>query len=185
MDGSREKAVSCGKNYIEVIFSMSISIPNTGRSRNLVFVLLLSIGVISLLAVGPGIERENAALLEDNRKYQEAQQFMQKSSYKEAAPLLTNLLQNHAYSYQIQWLYGLCLAGQGNWEQAGQHMEQARKIRPTLVTDQVFLVQYGEVLYHQGDYSRARRYLNESLKYTDRPDIIPIARQLLQQVEQL
>lgn len=121
--------------------------------------------------------------MEDSQKYKQVEQFMQQAKYTEASRLQVDLLSRHAYSYQLLWTYGLSMAAQGKWEQAGQYLEQARQVRPALVSEQVFLVQYGEVLYHLDDHDRARRYLQESLKYNEKAEIIPIAQKLLQKID--
>lgn len=154
----------------------------SGQRRNLIFTIFLLIVLISLIITGTTAKRDNVVLLNDSLKYQQAQQLMQKSNYTQASGILTDLLKRHDYYYQLLWSYGICMTAQGKWAPADQYMDQARQIRPALVADQVFLVQYGEVLYHRGDYTRARRYLNESLKYNKQPQATAAANKLLQQM---
>lgn len=154
-----------------------------GQRRNFIFLILLAVILIGLLTCGTEIERKNAVLLQDSWKYKQVQQLMQQGKPLEASRLQADLLNRHAYSYQLLWTYGLSMAAQGEWQPAGKYMEQARKVRPALVSEQIFLVQYGEVLYNLGDYDRASLYLQESLKYNKQAELIPIAQKLLQQIE--
>lgn len=56
--------------------------------------------------------------------------------------------------------------GFGSDKQAHQHLEEALKINPGGIDPNYFM---GELLFEQGDYASARRYLDKALDAPDRP----------------
>lgn len=137
----------------------------TGKARNIIFIVFLSVLFVVILLTLARADGQNNLFLTDYRTYITASQLVNQDKYDQAKPLIEQLVQKHSDSYQVAWLYGLCLAGQGNYPEGSKYMKKAGEIRPALLGNHSYLVQYGEILYNLGDMSSAKLYLEESEKY--------------------
>ncbi len=154
------------------------------RLRTQIFLAFIAVAVLSLAIAGSLGSKQNQVLLEDSRQYRQAEELVKQSKFAEAAPMYQSLIKNHSYYYIFQWRYGLCLAGQQKWSEAITYFDKARQIRPSLASEQVFLIQYAELLYRTGQYERSQRYLQQCLKYGADSEAGKIATKLLPVVEQ-
>jgi len=142
-----------------------MSVKINGKAKNIIFMVFISISFIVIFLTLAVAARQRTLYLTDYRTYITASQLVSQDKYAEAKPLLQKLEQRHSGSYQIAWLYGLCLAGEGNYPEGAEYLKKAGDLRPALLMNQNYLVQYGEILYHLGNFNSAKRYLEESGKY--------------------
>lgn|GEM_PF-6299513 len=154
------------------------------KMRTQMFFAFIGIAIFLLAITGSQAGRQNQTLIEDSQRYQQAEQLIKASKFADAAPLYASLLKSHDYYYIFHWRYGLCLAGQQKWSDAIVYFDKARQIRPALVSDQVFLIQYGELLFRTGQYGRSERYLQQCLTYGADTEPGKIATRLLPVVQQ-
>lgn len=154
----------------------------SGRARNIIFLVFLIITIFSVIFAITAAAEHDRVLLSDYNQYLKASQLINLDRYTEAKSIMDNLVTKYGDSYQILWMYGLCLSAEGKLAEAAEFMSRAREIRPALLTNQSYLVQYGEILYRLGDYSRAERYLITSRKYNKDPDLNKKSQMILEQI---
>jgi len=153
-------------------------------TRTRVFLAFIFMAVMFLAIAGIQANKQNQVFLQDYQQTEQAEELLRQAKFSEAAPMYYSLIKKHDYYSVFYWRYGLCLAGQQKWAEAFQQLDKARQIRPALMTDQVFLVQYGEMLYHTDQYTRSKQYLKQSLTYGTDSQAGKIAAKLLPMVEQ-
>lgn len=137
----------------------------TGKARNLIFIAFIFVAFIMILLTLAVSTKQNSFFLEDYRMYYAASQLINQNKYDQAKPFIEQLMKRHNDSYQVVWLYGLCLAGDGNYSEGTKYIKKAGEIRPALLKNGDYLVQAGEILYHMGNLGEAKLYLEESKKY--------------------
>lgn len=153
------------------------------QTRNNIFLIFLALVTTVTIISWPVAKEQNTLLLNDYKLYLMGNQLLNSNKHADAEPILAEMAKKYSNSYQMLWMYGLCLAENGKPEQGIKYMEQARKIRPALVTNQNYLFQYGEIQYRLGNYPVAERYLLESMKYNHDHEIQEKSMQLLERIK--
>ena len=153
------------------------------KLRTQIFLAFSAIVIISLIIAGIQASRQNESFLNDYRQSVQAQELLEQAKFAEAVPIYVSLLKSHDYYSVFYWQYGTCLAGQQKWDEAFAQYDKARKIRPALMTEQTFLVQYGELLYRTGHYKSSKQYLQQCLTYGADSKAGKVAKILLPMVE--
>ncbi|MHB1044094.1 MAG: tetratricopeptide repeat protein [Eubacteriales bacterium] len=153
-----------------------------GRYRNGIFLSCLAVTTIIIIVWWALAYKSDKIYLAEYREYVKANQLVNLNRYAEAEPILTDLSERHKDSYLVLWLYGLCLSENNKLTQGEAFMLRAREIRPALLMNQSYLVQYGDVLYRLGDYKRAERYFLESKKYDQDTELSKKAGLLLEKI---
>lgn len=154
----------------------------SGRARNRIFFVFLTVTILFVIFTLTAAAEQDEVLLSDYNQYLKANQLINLDRYTEAKSIMDNLVKKYGDSYQILWMYGLCLSAEGKLAEAAEFMQRAGEIRPALLMNQSYLVQYGEILYQIGDYSRAERYLITSRKYNEDPDLDKKCQMILEQI---
>jgi TolA-binding protein len=142
----------------------------TGRVRNYIFLGFVTITIVSLFMAKSVADQRNISLVKDYMSYQQAMKSVQQNNFKQAEPLLKDLLTKYPDSYRILGAYGKCLANSGKLSEGAEYMRKAREIFPALMKDPGYLAEYGTTLYMLGDYSKAEQYFEESKKMIKDPD---------------
>lgn len=159
---------------------MKISID--GRTRNIAFLLFLTLAIILIIITSLAASDQDRLFLSDYVQYMKASQLINQDNYAEAEPILANLVKKNSDTYQILWMYGLCLDGNEKTAEGLKFMKSARETRPALVMNQSYLVQYGYIVYRMGDHTEANRYLLESKNYQQDNNYTKKADQIIQEL---
>lgn len=161
---------------------MNIAI--SGNTRNHIFIAVLAVVLLCLITAFSIAGEQDKVNKNNYIHYQQAINLINHKKYGQAEIMLKQLDTNYQQqAFQVQEYLGLCALSRGNYTEAARYMNKAQEIRPALLTDQIFLVKYGELLYMQNEYSRAKIYLLESKKYNKNPDIAKEAEKYLGQIE--
>ncbi|MEN6460940.1 MAG: tetratricopeptide repeat protein [Syntrophomonas sp.] len=137
----------------------------SGRHRNRLFFAILVLCLMTITIIIAIAKQQNKAYEDNYSRYQQAIQFISQNNYPAARKLLNGLDQNSRECYQVYIARAICAENLGDMTSAAQFIKKARDTRPALLTDQAFLVLYGEILCRSGEFDRAKLYLLESLKY--------------------
>jgi Tfp pilus assembly protein PilF len=129
---------------------------------NSVFYCLLLLGIIGISYTHWKGERQNQEFKRHYIEYQQALQFIQQGNGEKALQLLQPLLEKYPDRYNIMRYLGLAYAIKEDFQQASLYYEKAIKQRPFLQEDPIFTLQFGEILYFNGEYAKAKAYLEKS-----------------------
>lgn len=154
-----------------------------GPVRNKIFLILVVVTVIITVAWWDLAGKREEFYIADYKKYVQATQLINQNRFAEAEPVLLNLSESYKDSYLIMWMYGLCLSENNKSAQGAFYMQRARDIRPALLMNSHYLVQYGEILYRLGENKRAERYLEESKKYSQDAELVKKRDTLLEKLK--
>jgi predicted Zn-dependent protease len=154
----------------------------SGKSRNMIVYGLTLLAVVCIpIGVWLG-NKQDEQYQADYETYQRAQQYSQEEKFAEARKAYQALLSTHPESYVLLWRYGVSLAAEKKYEEADKYFLKAQKQRPFLVRNQRYLIQYGEVLYRLGNYTKAKKYLEEGRKLNTDPQLSEMALPLLNDI---
>ncbi|KPC99191.1 Tetratricopeptide repeat protein [Geobacillus sp. BCO2] len=107
-------------------------------------------------------QQQDEQFLKDYTEYQQAVQLMQQGRAEQALPLLRSLLGKYPDRYNIMRTLGLAYAMKNDFQKAAFYYEKAIRKRPFLQQDPIFTLQFGEILYYNGEYAKAKAYLEKS-----------------------
>lgn len=96
------------------------------------------------------------------QQYVEALQFIQQKQGEQAIQILKQLSNKYPDRYNISRYLGLSYALAGDFKRASFYYQKAIDQRPFLQVDPIFTLQFGEILYFNGEYAKARAYLERS-----------------------
>lgn len=133
--------------------------------NNYIFLGFLVIALFAIIYTLNMASEQDAQYKQNYLIYQKYIACINEGKYQEAEKMIMMLLPEYKDNHFIQWHYGVILMAQEKYQEAEEHMRLAREIRPALVTQPDYLVNYGEVMYKLGNLYVAERYLTESLKY--------------------
>jgi len=134
----------------------------TLEMRNKIFFSGLSVLVfVVLLTFGLGWGQEQG-FKTDHELYQDVKLKLQQQNFRVALPELVTLLRNHPDSYLLNWDYAFANAKSGDNAAASHYYTQIRLLRPAMVQNPLFLVEFAEVLYIQGEGEKAQAYLTRA-----------------------
>ncbi|GEN35163.1 tetratricopeptide repeat protein [Aneurinibacillus danicus] len=154
----------------------------SGKSRNMIVYGLTLLAVVCIpIGVWLG-NKQDEKYRADYETYQRAQQQSKEGKFAEAGKAYQALLSTYPDSYVLLWRYGLSLAAEKKYEEADKYFLKAQKQRPFLVRNQRYLIQYGEVLYRLGNYTKAKKYLEEGRKLNTDPQLSEMALPLLNDI---
>ena len=157
----------------------------SGKHRNGLFIAVLVLCLITITVMIAIAKQQNKAYQDNYIRYQQAIQFISQNNYPAARELLNGLDQNSRESYQVLIAQAICAENLRDMTSALQFIKKARDIRPALLTDQAFLVLYGEILCRLGEFDRAELYLLESLKYHPNSEQAKRAQVYLKQIDRI
>jgi tetratricopeptide (TPR) repeat protein len=140
-------------------------------------VVILFLVVISAIA-----GRQDKYYRTDYQNYQQAIQLISQEKYDAAEKIFAQLDPGSRASYQVLYSRGYCAMKNGDYSSAADFMQKVREISPSYLANQIYLQQYGTILYHLQDYQRAKLYLLESQKYNNNPEAAAEARKYLEQI---
>ncbi|AEH46341.1 Tetratricopeptide repeat-containing protein [Parageobacillus thermoglucosidasius C56-YS93] len=132
------------------------------KMRRLCF---LSTFVLIVLCVSYGIFKgKNQDQIYKNRyeQYIYAQHLLQEQKANEALPILKKLYRQYPDRYNIMRDLGLAYALAGDFSKASFYYDKALEQRPFLRIDPIFMVQFGEISYFNGEYAKAKVLLEEA-----------------------
>lgn len=152
--------------------------------RNWMYMAILILAILgSIIGCfwGQGQDR----VYKDNyRRYQQASLLIGQGKFNTAQEMLNSLDTNFRDSYQVQYRLGICAAAQGNYDQAAVYMHKVRELRPAVLREQSFLLDFGRILYLKGEYDLAGSYLQESKNIGENLDFVAQADKMLQQIDE-
>ncbi|MBB5324196.1 putative Zn-dependent protease [Anoxybacillus tepidamans] len=107
-------------------------------------------------------ERQDQQFKQDYIQYQQAFEWIKQSNGEQALQLLQPLLKKYPDRYNIMRYVGLAYAMKNDFRRASLYYEKAITQRPFLQEDPIFTLQFGEILYFNGEYAKAKAYLEKS-----------------------
>lgn len=153
------------------------------HKRNHIFLAVVGTVLIILIIEFSAAARQNTANKKNYIHYQQAAKLMQQKQFSQAQMVLTQLDNHFKESYQVLFRLGICAEAAGDYATAANYMHKVQQICPALLMDQTFLFQYGQVLYRQGEYNKARLYFIQSQKYKGNSRTSKLAEEYLMQIE--
>ncbi len=154
------------------------------KTRNLIFLCLTGIVIICLFVVNNIGNKQDKVFAEEGNQYIYALHLIAENKVTEAEPLLKDLAEKHPDNYEVIWKYGTVHLLLKNFDQAQALFQEAQNDNVTLVRDPVFLAQYGEVLFNQGELEKAEIYLEESLRFNSAEEVKNAVITMLANIEQ-
>jgi predicted Zn-dependent protease len=126
--------------------------------------LVLFIGFGTLYAYIQG-KNQDKRFIADYQSYQSSLAQLQEEKYDEAKEQLIKLHNDYPDQANITRNLGLVYAIKGDMEKAAIYYQKAVDQRPYIIQDQMFSLQFAEVLINIEEYEAAKQYL-EYLKTT-------------------
>ncbi|EQB94187.1 MULTISPECIES: tetratricopeptide repeat protein [Geobacillus] len=133
-----------------------------GRWNRYVFLSLLVLVLSGIGYVHWKGQQQDEMFRNDYIEYQKAIQAMQQGRVEEALPQLQSLLDKYPDRYNIMRTLGLAYAMKNDFQKAAFYYDRAIQKRPFLQQDPIFTLQFGEILYYNGEYAKAKAYLEQS-----------------------
>ncbi|WCK54283.1 hypothetical protein PP175_23835 [Aneurinibacillus sp. Ricciae_BoGa-3] len=141
----------------------------TGERRNLVVYALLGIAIVLIVITIVVSQNQNQQFSQDSQDHQTAQNLLKQNKFGEAEKLYKSLLDTHPDSYLLQWEYSLSLYMQGKYKEADDNYGRVRELRPAIIQDARYLIQYAEVLKREGKVDKATAYAVQAKKINNDP----------------
>lgn len=152
--------------------------------RSYIYIAVLSLAILGSI-IGCLLGREQDRIYEDNyRRYEQASLLIGQGKFNTAQEMLNGLDINFRDTYQVQYRLGICAAALGNYDQAVIYMQKVRELRPAVLREQSFLLDFGRILYLKGEYDLAGSYLQESKNIGENMDFVAQADKMLQQIDE-
>lgn len=155
------------------------------KSRKIVFFLILVMITVSLIIVNNVSNKQDKAFSEDNAQYRHALQLLSEGKADEAAQFLTSLVEEYPDNPELVWKYATLLSQKKDYEKAQTLFHKAQDKNLFLIRDPLFLAQYGEVLYRNGDYQKAKVYLQETLNQYPNEELSKLVNSMLTEIQKL
>ena len=157
----------------------------TGRGRNLIFITAVILTIIIIAALSSLAEKQDQHFVQNLQLYQKGKGLAEHGHYKEAIDVFSQLDPGFRDGYRALYLTAFCYGSLKEYEPAARYMQKAQDSFPLFLEDPYFLLEYGEYLYHLGDYEKSSMYLNQSLKFGRDQELPVKAQQLLNEIAQL
>lgn len=152
------------------------------RTRNHLFLTTLTITILVVLIVAGVGKHQNQSYLDNWQRYQQAESHVDQGQYAQAIETFSNLDSGFGDTYMALYYTAFSHGAMKNYEEAARYMQKARQAYPPFLEDPYFLLEYGQYLYHLGDYEEARSYLQQSLKFAADAEVPAMANELLAQI---
>ena len=154
------------------------------RHRHKIIYFLFFMVVFMLITTYVQGKEQDAQYKKESVQYELAVQRLSEQKGEEAVRLLQELVEGrYSDSYEVLWKYGLANSLVGEYDLAAKQLLEAQNIRPALITNSLFMVQFGEVHFHNKDYKNAEIYLKEALKLSLEKELRSSAETLLEQIQ--
>ncbi len=156
----------------------------TGFHRNVVFFCLLVLTLIILPFAHIIAGEQDKEFKNDYLLFKGALQLLNEKKYSEAEQIFQSLFikENHRNNYYVLWNYAYFLKEKGDFIKAEKYYKKARELKPLLVLDGGYLIGIGEVFYQNGDYEKAKKYLENGSKQTNNEELKSKAENLLTKI---
>ena len=144
------------------------------KQNNIIFYIFTFCIVVSFIVIGVVISQHEKIWFSEYQQFETARNLIENNKPNEALVNLIPLIKNERYkkSVTVIWTLGLAQAGIGDYENALKNLSEVRIIKPFVLKDPFYLMQYGEALYLSKDYNNAYNYfmaakeLNNDEKYS-------------------
>lgn len=136
----------------------------SGRIRNYICYTVISLVFFGLIIGLLEAYSKNAETRKDYNNYQKVLALISENKYADAFPIIDGLMKKYGDDVVIKWKYAMCLAVLGKNEEAIKVYIEIQNRRPTVLGDQLYLLQFGEVLYVSGKEDLAKGYLAAAVK---------------------
>ncbi|WP_047150875.1 tetratricopeptide repeat protein [Aneurinibacillus tyrosinisolvens] len=155
----------------------------TGSVRNIIIYILIVVTVGAIIYGVTAGSNQDEKFIQQSRQYRAALENMQAGQFGEAEKTFKQLLAVHQESYIVMWNCALSLLKQDKYDEAAQYFVKTQKQRPFVVREPRYLVEYGETLYKQGQYPKAKRYLEEAKELNAGPELLQQVQPILTALE--
>lgn len=155
----------------------------SGKTRNLIFYVLLCLGVVCFVVTGSLGSRQDTRYTSDYSLFQQGNSMVAQGNYVQAGQILGSLLETHPDSYLLMWQYAFCLSQERKFSEAEQYYTQARLQRPFVLEDPQFLYAAGLNYANLGQFAEARKYLARAQSLSTDKNLSDAAKTLLQQID--
>jgi len=144
----------------------------------LVFVLI-SIGFVRFEG-----KKQDKEFQEDYVQYQQAIEWVKQNKGEQALSLLKPLAKKYPERYNIMRYTGLAYALKNDFKSASTYYQKAIDKRPFLQVDPMFTLQFGQILYFNGEYEKSKAYLEKSKQLPGSEEYHPTIDMLLTSIHQ-
>jgi predicted Zn-dependent protease len=134
---------------------------NYSRYGLLAIILFIAVGMSFTYFKGKAEDRQSN---EDFQKYQQALQFIQKQDGESARKILLELKKNYPENVNVNRYLGLSNALVGQLKPALLYYQKALELNPFLQLDPLYTLQYGEILYFNGEYAKSKILLEKTMQ---------------------
>jgi tetratricopeptide (TPR) repeat protein len=110
---------------------------------------------------------ENMDSKNDFDSYSNAVQLINSNQTEQAILQLKVLIEKYPNNSYITRMLGIAYSSSGDFKLASYYCQESLKLHPTLQLDIDFMVQYGEILYFNGEYKKAKVFLDHALKLSE------------------
>ncbi|MCR4436282.1 MAG: hypothetical protein QHH06_15210 [Clostridiales bacterium] len=156
-----------------------------GNIRNWAFLVLLLLVCTGIAVVSQLAEEQNKLFLKDYEDFRQAKKMLQAEKYNDAYSTINTLFTKYPDSYELAWNLGLCLSAMGQLPEGESYMVRAREMNPSLVLNDLYLLQYGQVEYNLKKYDVAKRYFERVREYSKDKDKLAAAEDALKRISNI
>lgn len=158
-------------------------------SRKYVLLGLIAFIIIGLIVSSFLGKKQDEVFETENFLYQQALQLYEAGEYTNAQNIISDLLVKKSDSEIINYLGGLIAASNQEYSSAAILMQKALDINPHLVEAPMFMIQFGEILFHAERFDDARIVLERCREWDWVPEEYPNyqeqVREMLMQIENM
>ncbi|MDA8441357.1 MAG: tetratricopeptide repeat protein [Peptococcaceae bacterium] len=153
-----------------------------GKTRNLVFFVLICIGIVCLIVASEIGQQQDAQYTNYYNLYQQANGMIQQGKVADAAPIFSSLLESHPDSYMLMWQYAYCLTEEGKFSEAEHWYTATRLERPFIVNNPQYL--YAAALNYANlrELTTAKQYVLRAQTFNNDPTVATGLTTLLNQI---
>lgn len=149
-------------------------------------VILIAVGFISAKVLASKQDEEFAT---EDLLYQQASQLYQDGNNTDASTIINELLLKQPQSEAANYLGGLIVANNGDYNQGVILLQKTLDLNPHKVEDPMFMLQFAEVLFFAEKYEEAKIVLEKCREWGWAPESYPTYQEsvteLLNQIENM
>jgi predicted Zn-dependent protease len=155
-----------------------------GKQRNVVVYIIALLFTAGITYGSIAANSQDRIFASRSQEYEKAVSEMGQGNFSKSEQMFKNLLNSNPDSYILMWQCAISLMQQKKYEEAEQYFVKTQNQRPFIVKNQQYLAQYGETLYHIGNYKKAEKYLVEAKQLNTKPEITKQIEPVLAEIEQ-
>jgi tetratricopeptide (TPR) repeat protein len=141
-----------------------------------IFYSVVPIVVISMFVAGISGSKQDAGYKADNDAYLQATKYIQNAQGQEALTIMKALYVKYPEATNIVRFLGLSYGLVKDYPSAVNAFDKVVELKPFMVKDAIFNAQFGEMLYNNKEYAKAKAYfaaaLDNNINETYKPTVM-------------